>query len=84
MEFKPDMSFYCLKNLSVNRLWREDYEKIKAGRLLREDYAQGQSLTAVYFSPENILKRMNFREVGKDEKSPEAGAPPEPEPAPEF
>jgi hypothetical protein len=84
MEFKPYMSFYCLKSLSVNRLWREDYEKIKTGRLLREDYAQGQSLAAVHFSPENILKRMNFREVGKDEKSPEAGAPPEPEPAPEF
>jgi hypothetical protein len=84
MEFKPYMNFYCLKSLSVNRLWREDYEKIKARRLLREDYTQGQSLTAVHFSPENILKRMNFREVGKDKKSPEAGAPPEPEPAPEF
>jgi len=67
MEFKPDMSFYCLKNLTVNRLYQEDFEKIKARRLFREDYAQAQSLVAVHFNPENILKRMNFRRVSEDE-----------------
>jgi hypothetical protein len=67
MEFKPDMSFYCLKNLTVNRLYQEDFEKIKARRLFREDYAQAQSLVAVHFNPENILKRMNFIRVSEDE-----------------
>jgi hypothetical protein len=67
MEFKPDMSFYCLKNLTVNHLYQEDFEKIKARRLFREDYAQAQSLVAVHFNPENILKRMNFRRVSEDE-----------------
>jgi hypothetical protein len=71
-EFKPDMSFYCLKNLSVNRLWEQDYEKIKARRLFKEDYSQAQSLAAVHFSPENILKRMNFREVDKEKEIPKA------------
>jgi hypothetical protein len=84
MEFKPDMSFYCLKNLSVNRLWQEDYEKIKARRLFREDYTQSQSLTAVHFSPGNILKRMNFREVDKDKETRDANAPAQSESAPQF
>jgi hypothetical protein len=83
MEFKPDMSFYCLKNLSVNHLWQEDYEKIEARCSFKEDYAQAQSLMAVHFNPENILKRMNFIEVGKEKKTPEATAPAEPEPVTE-
>jgi hypothetical protein len=84
MEFKPDMSFYCLKNLEVSRLWQEDYEKIKARRLFREDYTQAQSLAAVHFSPENILKRMNYREIDKEKKTPDANAPAESEPVPQF
>ena len=35
MEFKPDMSFYCIKNISVKRLTLQEYEKIKAVRLQR-------------------------------------------------
>jgi len=66
MEFKPDMSYYCLKSISVKRLNKEEYEKVKALRVYKEDVVQSQSLTAVHFSPENILKRTNFRWV-KDE-----------------
>ncbi len=55
-----------------------------AKRLFKEDYAQAQSLTAVHFSPENILKRMNYREVGKEKKTPDANAPAESEPVPQF
>jgi hypothetical protein len=75
MEFKPDMSFYCIKNLSVKRLSLEDYEKIKGTRLQREDYVQSESMAAVHLNPENILKRMNFKPVEtdepEDEKAPE-------------
>jgi len=67
MEFKPDMSYYCVKNISVKRLWKQEYEKLKAMRLYREDNAQSQSLAAVHFNPENILKRMRFR-VAKEEE----------------
>jgi hypothetical protein len=74
MEFKPDMSFYCIKNLSVKRISLEEYEKIKAMRIQREDYVQSESMVAVYFNPENILKRMNFKsaktEESKDENTP--------------
>jgi len=67
MEFKPDMSYYCIKNLSVNRLSLQDYEKIKATKLQAEDYIQSQSLAAVHLNPENILKRMNFRPAKTEE-----------------
>jgi hypothetical protein len=73
MEFKPDMSYYCIKNLSVNRLSLQDYEKIKPTKLQAEDYIRSQSLAAVHLNPENILKRMNFRPVKteEDEETPQ-------------
>ena len=67
MEFKPDLSYYCIKNLSVRRISLEDYEKIKTTRLQREDYIQSETMVAVHFNPENILKRMNFTPVKTDE-----------------
>jgi hypothetical protein len=67
MEFKPDMSFYCIKNLSVQRISLQEYEKIKAMRLQAEDYIQSESMVAVHFNPENILKRMNFKPAETEE-----------------
>jgi hypothetical protein len=77
MEFKPDMSHYVIKNITVKRLWKEDYERSKAMRLYREDHVQSQSLAAVHFNPENILKRMKFKPVGADEEPADANTPAE-------
>ena len=71
IEFKPDMSFYCIKNLSVRRVSLEDYEKIKGTRLQREDYVQSETMVAVHFNPENILQRMNFTPAKTDEDEDE-------------
>ena len=82
MEFKPGMSFYCIKSISVKRLTLQDYEKIKAMRLQREDYIQSesQSLAPIHFNPQNILKRMNFKPAGTDEEQQD-DTPTEPEAA---
>jgi len=69
LEFKPDMSCYCLKNLSVKELDQQQYNIIKAARTYREDFLQSQSLAPVHFNPENVLKRMNFR-LAKEEQTP--------------
>jgi hypothetical protein len=81
MEFKPDMSYYAIKNISVKRLYQEDFDKSKATRLFREDYIQSQSLAVIHFNPENILKRMNFRAAGAEEQTADANAPAESEAA---
>lgn len=81
MEFNPNMSFLCIKNMSVRRLWKEDFDRIKPTRFRREDLIQFQSLAPVHFNPGNILKRMKFRFAEDDEKSTDANAPPEPEAA---
>ena len=60
MEFKPDMSCCVIKNISIQPLWKEQYEQVKAMRLYGEDHVQSQSLAAVHFNPENILKRTRF------------------------
>jgi len=77
LEFKPDISYYCLKNVSIKRLNREKYEGIKAWRVYKEDFVQSQSLAPVHFNPENILKRMNFRPAEQIEQTPDANTPAE-------
>ena len=72
MEFKPNLSFYVIKSISVKRLGQQEYEKIKGRKLLTEDHIQTQSLVPVHFNPENILKRMNFRPAGKEQKQTES------------
>ena len=81
MEFKPDMSYYVIKDISVKRLFKEDFEKMKATRLFREDYIQSQSLAVIHFNPENILKRMNFKAAESEEETADANTPTESEAA---
>ena len=66
IRFKPEMSYYCLKDVTVKRAEQEQYEKIKALQVYREDVVQTQALAAVHFNPENILKRMNLRPAASD------------------
>jgi hypothetical protein len=61
VESKPNQSFYVLKDLSLQRLTQEDFQRMKGSLVRREEYTQIESLAAVHFHPENILKRMNFR-----------------------
>ncbi len=77
IEFKPDLSYYVIKNISITTLWKEDYEKTKAISSYTEDHVESQSLALVQFNPANILKRMNFRfaedeEEGKNTEPNEA------------
>ena len=78
-EFKPELSFYCLKSLSVKRLDQDLYERIKALQDYKEDFIQYQSLAAVHFNPKNILKRMNFKQVKEGKESADINTPSESE-----
>jgi len=79
VEFKPNMSFFCVKDLTINRLWKEDFDRSRPVRFYRQDLTQLQSLAPVHFSPQNILKRMKFRFVEEGKKTGDANAPEEPE-----
>jgi hypothetical protein len=83
MEFKPDVRFYCVKSISVKRVTLEEFQKIRTELLQRESQIQSQSLAAIHFNPENVLKRMNFKAVEADEEQTEddANAPMESEEA---
>jgi hypothetical protein len=63
MEFKPDLGYCCLKSVKIRRLEEQQFETNKARRIYHEGFIQAQSLAAVHFNPENILKRMNFKPV---------------------
>jgi hypothetical protein len=61
MEFKPERSYYVVKNLTVQPLYQEQFQKMKGMVIGREEYGQTQSLAVVHLNPANILKRMNFQ-----------------------
>ena len=71
MEFKPDLSFYCVKNISVKRVTLEESQEIKTPLLRRENQIQSQSLAVVHFNPGNVLERMNFRPVDEEQTEDE-------------
>jgi hypothetical protein len=58
---QSSQSYYVLKSLSVQRLTKENFQKMKGMIVRREEYSQIENLAAVHFSPASILKRMNFR-----------------------
>ncbi|MFC1676458.1 hypothetical protein ACFL3G_05280 [Planctomycetota bacterium] len=68
MQFKPEMSYYCLKSLSVNRIDMDQYISRKAGTLYKEDIVNSQSLAAVHYNPANILARTRFEFVEQKNK----------------
>ena len=76
MESKPDLSYYCLKQISVKRVEQTEFERMKAIHVYREDHIQSQSMAAVHFSPENILKRLNFSWRFKQPQASDANIPP--------
>lgn len=78
MEFKPGMSYYCIRNVHIRRVFREEYEQIKPMQVYKEEYIQSQSLAAVYFNPGNILKRTNFRWAVEKKPVTDANTPAEP------
>ncbi|MGA2172570.1 MAG: hypothetical protein ABSG82_06095 [Sedimentisphaerales bacterium] len=60
VEFKPAMSYFCLKSLTVHQFYRDWFDKVKARTIFSGGFADSQALVAVHYNPENILKRMNF------------------------
>ncbi len=60
LEFKPDQSFYCLKDLSIRRLDQQRFQTMKSSLLMQQNHIKSQSLSVVHFNPANILKRVDF------------------------
>jgi len=68
MEFKPDISYYVVKDITIKRIGQEQYNKVKALEAYREDFLQSQSLAATYFNPANILERTKFKWAKKQKE----------------
>jgi hypothetical protein len=67
LEFKPDQSFYCLKNVSIRRLDQQRFQTMKTNLVAQADRVESQSLSVIHFNPENILKRANLTFVQQAE-----------------
>lgn len=75
MEYKPDMSFYVIKNLAVRRVNQDEYDRFKSPMAYREDIVRSQSLAAVHFNPENILTRMKFLSAEQEPEEADVNEP---------
>jgi hypothetical protein len=75
MEFKPDLSFYVIKDITVDRVTQDQYVETKAMQAYQETHIQSQSLTAAHFNPENILKRLNFRPAAETKEAKDTNVP---------
>ena len=75
MEHKPDLKVLVIKNISIKRIWKEQYDQMKTMSIFRQENAQSQSLAAVHFNPANILKRVNFEIVETRQDPADANEP---------
>jgi len=75
MEFEPEMSYYCLKDVSIKRVDRDEYRATKASQIFQEDMTQSQNAAVVQFNPDNIVKRMGYVRVIPKGQSPDTNAP---------
>lgn len=75
LEVRPDLSYYCIKDLSINRITSDQYEKVKTLIAFRQNNLEGQSLSAIHFEPENILSRTNFRVITESQPPDEPNEP---------
>ena len=75
MEYKPDLKVLVIKDISIKRMWKEQYDQVKAMSTFRQENGQSQSLAAVHFNPANILKRVNFELVETEQDTADANEP---------
>jgi len=77
LEIKSQMAWFCIKKLNVDRIDQGIYRTEKAIRMYEEDIARAQSIAAVHFNPDYILKRTNYKKVGKQPMTQDANQPAE-------
>jgi len=75
MEFKPDLSYYVIKDVSINRIYNQDYQKLKAREAYSQEFIEHQNLSVIRFNPENIIKRTNFVMLKQDNRTKEPNSP---------
>lgn len=68
VDFKPEMSYYVLKALSVEPYFLEDYELQKGMVMLSESERQAQGLAFTLLNPENVVERNDFEFVLVEEE----------------
>jgi hypothetical protein len=74
VEFKPGFNFYCIKNLVIHRMYREQYDEIKGMLINHNEYGNAQELALTFYNPGNILKRTKFQPV-RESKTPQSQIP---------
>ncbi len=75
LEFKPAMSYYCVKSVIIHRLTEDEYDRIKAASAVEGELSDAQSLSVVYFNPQNIVNRMNFHLKEEKQETAEPNLP---------
>jgi len=67
VQLKNQMSCYCIKDISVERIERQVYEDTKATMAYQQDFVGTESLAVVHLNPQNIVDRTGFRAIAAEE-----------------
>ena len=67
MQFESDASYYVVKDVSRTAMSIQDYEKQKGPYSYVLDLYAGEAMALHHYRPDNLLKRMNFQPVERDE-----------------
>jgi hypothetical protein len=51
----------------IHRMSQEEYDDLKGREMVRSAFNNGQSMAVTFYNPENILKRMNFKQTERQE-----------------
>ncbi len=74
VEFKGDISFLVVKDVVIDRINQAQFSEAKPMLLLGEEDSRAQALAFVYYNPENISQRLNFRWLKTAEETGDADA----------
>ncbi|MBC8481381.1 MAG: hypothetical protein H8D47_01785, partial [Planctomycetes bacterium] len=78
LEFEPDGSYYVIKDLTIERFNQKQYEMSKATMSYVQEVVSSQSASAVFFNPENIIKRNRYQLIEHEIAAVDANEPNEP------
>lgn len=68
MEFKPDMSYYVIKNIFITRIDEGQFEMTKSIATYMDEVIASQSAAIIHFDPNHIYKRTGFRWAEPEKK----------------
>jgi hypothetical protein len=65
-EYKPDMAYYVVKDVTLKSATMEDYLKSKGFAAMRATLTDASAMSLIHFNPTGIQKRLNYTPLNRE------------------